>query len=94
MLVPLSLHLYYIEVRDSDLGPWVRSDQPWPSEMHAKTGRGCLCVPFSSGRVNSFHQILKDSINAKTLGPIALDQIRYASLDLVSITVFFFRYKD
>lgn len=45
-------------------------------------GGHCLCVPLSSGRVDSFHQILKDAINAKTVGPTALEDIRYAPLGL------------
>lgn len=60
---------------------WVHvgSDQnQLPSELYAKSW-GLLCMPFPSGRVNSFHQILKD---AGTVKIIALDHISYDFLDL------------
>lgn len=47
----------------------------------------CVC-PFPLGRVNCFHQTLKGAVNAKTLEPTALGHVGYASVGLVSITVF------
>ena len=56
--------------------PRVWSGTPWPLNC-TPCGGGCLCVPFSLGRVKSCHQILKRchrcaNIGSHSSGPYSL----------------------